>query len=106
QVTYGAIEGPASTVTKDINEEGLFLFTDKPLPETSQVHMLVSVPGKPQPLSLVGKVSHTILAHDDEPPGMGIVFDLDDAQREQLQAVIRELEEALANNALPDPMIE
>ena len=95
-VTYGAIEGPATTFTKDINEEGLFLFTDKPLPETSQVHMLVTVPGKQQPLSLVGKVSHTILPHDEEPPGMGIVFDLDDAQREQLQAVIKELEELLA----------
>ena len=106
QVTYGAVEGPASTTTKDINEEGLFLFTDKPLPETSQVHMLVSVPGKDQPLSLVGKVSHTILAHDEEPPGMGIVFDLDDAQREQLQAVIKELEEALEQNSLPDPIVE
>jgi len=106
QVTYGAVEGPASTTTKDINEEGLFLFTDKPLPETSQVHMLVSVPGKDQPLSLMGKVSHTILAHDEEPPGMGIVFDLDDAQREQLQAVIKELEEALEQNSLPDPIVE
>ena len=106
QVTYGAVEGPASTTTKDINEEGVFLFTDKPLPETSQVHMLVSVPGKDQPLSLVGKVSHTILAQDDEPPGMGIVFDLDDAQRELLQAVIKELEQALETNALPEPVIE
>ncbi len=106
QVTYGAVEGPAKTTTKDINEEGLFLFTDKPLPETSQVHMLVSVPGKDQPLSLMGKVSHTILAHDEEPPGMGVVFDLDDAQREQLQAVIKELEEALLENALPDPVVE
>lgn len=95
-VTYGDIGGPATTTTKDINEEGVFLFTDTPLPETSQVHMLVSVPGKEQPLSLVGKVSHTILPHDEEPPGMGIVFELDDAQREQLQAVIRELEEMLA----------
>ena len=34
--------------------------------------MLVDVPGKPQPLSLIGKVSHTILAQDDEPPGMGV----------------------------------
>ena len=51
-VTYGAVEGPANTFTKDINEEGVFLFTDKPLPETSQVHMLVTVPGKTQPLSL------------------------------------------------------
>jgi uncharacterized protein (TIGR02266 family) len=102
QVTYGAIEGPAKTYTRDINEEGLFLFTDKPLPETSQVHMLVTVPGKPQPLSLMGKVTHTILAQDEEPPGMGIVFDLDDAQREQLAAVIKELEELMEKNALPD----
>lgn len=102
QVTYGAVEGPAKTFTRDINEEGVFLFTDKPLPETSQVHMLVTVPGKPQPLSLMGRVSHTILPQDDEPPGMGIVFDLNDAQREHLQTVIRELEQLLENNALPD----
>jgi Tfp pilus assembly protein PilZ len=106
QVTYGAVEGPATTTTKDINEEGVFLFTDKPLPETSQVHMLVQVPGKPQPLSLVGKVSHTILAQDDEPPGMGIVFDLDEASREQLAQVIRELEDALEKGALPSPLVE
>jgi len=105
-VTYGAVEGPANTFTKDINEEGVFLFTDKPLPETSQVHMLVTVPGKPNPLSLVGKVSHTILSVDEEPPGMGIVFTLDETQREALLAVIEELEQALLKGALPDPAIE
>ncbi len=93
-----ATETPASS--------GLFLFTDKPLPETSQVHMLVSVPGKPNPLSLVGKVSHTILAADEEPPGMGIVFDLDDAQRDALLAVIKELEDALIKGGLPGPALE
>lgn len=102
QVTYGDVGGPAKTFTKDINEEGVFLLTEKPLPETSQVHMLVSVPGKEQPLSLMGKVSHTILAHDEEPPGMGVVFDLDEAQREHLTAVIKELEEMLEKNALPE----
>jgi hypothetical protein len=30
------------------------------------------------------------------------VFDLNDAQREHLQTVIRELEQLLENNALPD----
>jgi len=105
-VTYGAIEGPANTFTKDINEEGLFLFTDKPLPETSQVHMLITVPGKPQTLSIVGKVSHTIVEQDDEPPGMGIVFDLDDNQREQLQVVIKELEEQLERGALPTTTLD
>lgn len=105
-VTYGAIEGPAKTFTKDINEEGVFLFTDKPLPETSQVHMLVSLPGQPDPLSLVGKVSHTILDDDSEPPGMGIVFDLDDAGRDRLLAIILELERQLHAGQLPTGSIE
>jgi Tfp pilus assembly protein PilZ len=105
-VTYGAIEGPATTFTKDINEQGVFLFTDKPLPETSQVHMLVSVPGKQQPLSLVGKVSHTIIAEDDEPPGMGIVFEMDDAQKEQLGEIIEELETQLKDGQLPTGSLE
>ena len=101
QVTYGAVEGPATTFTKDINEEGVFLFTDHPLPETSQVHMLVTLPGRAQPLSLVGKVSHTIIAQDDEPPGMGIVFDLDDATRGELAEIVRELEDQLHAGTLP-----
>ncbi len=107
-VTYGAVEGPANTFTKDINEEGLFLFTDKPLPETSQIHMLVVVPGMPQPLSLMGKVSHTILPDDDDddPPGMGIVFELDDAQRAALIATIRDLETKLLEGKLPSTTTE
>jgi len=106
QVTYGAVEGPASTFTKDINEEGLFLFTDKPLPETSQIHMLVAVPGKAEPLSLMGKVSHTVVEDDEETPGMGIVFDLEDGQREALMAIIAELEEQLKTGKLPTTTVE
>ncbi|MBL9013445.1 MAG: PilZ domain-containing protein [Myxococcales bacterium] len=106
QVTYGAVEGPAKTFTKDINEEGLFLFTDNPLPETSQVHMLVAVPGKAQPLSLMGKVSHTITDADDEPPGMGIVFVLDGPQKAQLEASIKELEQLISEGKLPRTALE
>lgn len=105
-VTYGAIGGPETTFTKDINEEGVFLFTERPLPETSQVHMLLSLPGRAEPLSLVGKVSHTIIDQDDEPPGMGIVFDLDDQTRGQLVAIIGELEAELRAGKLPTSVIE
>ncbi len=105
-VTYGAVEGPASTFTKDINEEGVFLFTDRPLPETSQVHMLLSLPDRAQPLSLIGKVSHTILATDGEPPGMGIVFDLDDAARDRLAEIVRELEAQFHAGKLPTGAVE
>lgn len=106
EVTYGAVGGPAKTFTKDINEQGVFLFTDKPLPEMSQVHMLLTVPGKPEPVSLVGVVSHTIVVSDEEPPGMGIVFDLDDNQRETLRLVIAELEAALKSGKLPGFSLE
>jgi uncharacterized protein (TIGR02266 family) len=105
-VTYGAVEGPVNTFTKDINEEGLFLMTDKPLPETSQVHMLLAVPGKTQPLSLMGKVGHTITSDDDEPPGMGIVFVLDDPQKEQLEQTIKELEQLISEGKLPNTALE
>lgn len=105
-VTYGAVEGPTTTFTKDLNEEGLFLFCDNPLPETSQVHMLLTVPGRAQPLSLVGKVSHTILLHDDDPPGMGIVFELDAITREQLVAIVAELDAQLRAGTLPTGSIE
>jgi len=100
-VTYGAIEGPATTFTKDINEEGVFLFTDKPLPETSQVHMLVAIPDRPQPFSVFGRVTHTILPHDDEPPGMGLIFELDDTQRATLGVIVKELEEQMHAGRLP-----
>ena len=105
-VTYGAIEGPANTFTKDLNDEGVFLFTDKPLPETSQVHMLLAIPGKRQPLSLMGRVSHTILVDDDETPGMGIVFELDEAQRADLVAIVKDLEEQLLAGRLPTTAVE
>jgi Tfp pilus assembly protein PilZ len=105
-VTYGAAEGPANTFTKDINEEGVFLFTERPLPETSQVHLLLTLPDRAQPLSLIGKVSHTIVADDDEPPGMGIVFDLDDAARDQLVEIVRDLEAQLHAGTLPTGSVD
>lgn len=101
EVTYGDLEGPTTTHTKDINEEGIFLFTPRPLPETSQVHMLITVPGQEEPLSLLGKVSHTIQPQDDEPPGMGIVFELDAEQRAALAAVVERLEESLRRGLVP-----
>ena len=105
-VTYGAIEGPATTFTKDINEEGVFLLTEKPLPETSQVHMLLTIPDRPQPLSLVGKVTHTILSNDDEPAGMGIIFELDEGQRATLATIVKQLEEQLHAGHLPIHALE
>lgn len=105
-VTYGAVEGPAKTFTKDLNEEGAFLFTDNPLPETSQLHMLITVPGRGEPLSVRGSVSHVILPDDEMPAGMGVLFHLDEAQRAVMAAVVTELEAAFEAGTLPESSIE
>lgn len=105
-VTYGAVEGPAKTFTKDLNEEGAFLFTDNPLPETSQLHMLITMPGRSEPLSLRGSVSHVILPDDEMPAGMGVLFQLDEPQRAALVAAVAALEAALEAGTLPESSTE
>lgn len=105
-VTYGGTTGPCVTVSKDINEEGIFVLTDQPLPETSQVHLILTAPNRPEPLSLTGIVSHTVVPEDEDVPGMGIVFRLDDGQRRQLTELIDELESALATGKLPTTVTE
>jgi hypothetical protein len=37
---------------------------------------------------------------------MGVVFELDDAQREQLAAVVKELEQLLQDGKLPTNVVE
>jgi uncharacterized protein (TIGR02266 family) len=105
-VTYGGTAGPCVTYSKDFNEEGIFILTDTPLPETSQVHLILQVPGKTEPLSLTGVVSHTVVPEDEDVPGMGIVFKLDDTQKQLLVKLVDELEAALESGALPSAVIE
>jgi Tfp pilus assembly protein PilZ len=105
-VTYGGTTGPCVTVSKDINEEGIFVLTDQPLPETSQVHLILTVPGHAEPLSLTGVVSHTVVPEDEDVPGMGIVFKLDETQRGKLRELVDELEAALKTGKLPNSATE
>ncbi len=100
KVTYGAVDGPATTTTKDVSDEGLFLLSDKPLPPTSQLHMLITVPDRKQPWSVMGKVSHAIGIHDELPAGMGIMLDLNDVQRTEWTSILVELEAKMASGEI------
>ena len=106
EVTYGAVDGPQQTFTRDINEEGVFVVTESPLPEDSEVHLLITFPARPQPLSLTGVVSHTVVVEDEDVPGMGIVFRGDDATLAQLKTAIDELERRFLSNELPVELLE
>lgn len=105
EVTYGGLDGPCKTYTRDINEEGVFILTDAPLPEESEVHLFVVVPSLAQPLSLTGIVQHTVVPDDEDVPGMGILFKLDDAQRAALTKAVDELERAFMTGQLPEPFL-
>jgi hypothetical protein len=101
-VTYGGLKGPCQTHTRDINEQGVFVLSDEPLPEDAEVHLLISLPGRPSPLSVVGFVSHTVVPEDEDVPGMGIVFRLSDSERTDVAAAVDALEKAFLNGELPE----
>ncbi len=101
-VTYGGIKGPCETHTRDINELGVFVLSDEPLPEDAEVHLLITVPNRAQPLSVVGVVSHTVVPEDEDVPGMGIVFRLSDSERAEVSEAVDTLEKAFLSGDLPE----
>lgn len=105
-VTYGGLNGPCETASRDINEEGMFVLSDQPLPEGSEIHLLLTVPSAPQPMSLVAVVTHTVVVEDEDVPGMGVVFQFSgDEQRNAFTAMVDELERALLAGRLPDAVL-
>jgi len=105
-VTYGAVDGPQKTFTRDLNEEGVFVVTDSPLPEDSEVHLLVSFPGRAQPMSLSGVVTHTVVPEDEDVPGMGIVFQVTGDAQTALIAAVDEVEKAFLTDKLAEEYLE
>lgn len=104
-VTYGGIDGPCQAFSRDINEQGIFVVTEDPLPEDAEVHLLISFPGGGAPVSTIGTVSHTVLPEDEDTPGMGIVFAVRGADRRALFEAVEKLEAAFLANKLPDELL-
>lgn len=102
KVTYGGLDGPCESYTRDINEEGVFVVTENPLPEESEIHLFVTVPGLSEQLTLAGVVSHTVVVEDEDVPGMGIRFQLDSSQQERLSEVVDRLEARFRSGDLPE----
>lgn len=105
EVTYGGLDGPCKTFTRDINEEGVFILTDTPLPEDSEVHLFLTIPNLAAPLSLTGMVQHTVVPDDEDIPGMGILFKMDDGQKAALVKAVDELEKAFMSGSLPEALL-
>ncbi|MFH0900995.1 MAG: PilZ domain-containing protein [Pseudomonadota bacterium] len=104
-VSYTSAAGAGSSWSRDFNEEGIFVLADRPLAEGAVVGMTIRVPGHPTPLSVSGTVTHTVLVEDEDVPGMGIRFNLDEKQATVLATLMDELEAGFYRGALPDEVI-
>jgi Tfp pilus assembly protein PilZ len=104
-VTFGGLEGPVETATRDLNEEGIFILTEAPLPEGTLVHFVLQVPGRDQPLELKGNVTHTVVVDDEDVPGMGICYVAEEALARELVAIVDRLEKDFLAGSLPDEII-
>ncbi len=102
KVTYGGMQGPVDSYTRDINDEGVFVVTKDPLPEESELHLFITFPTQNEPMSLTGLVAHTVVVADEDVPGMGIRFDLDDETRTELTKKVDALEKAFLSGQLSD----
>lgn len=101
-VTYGGSEGPVSAFTRDINEEGMFIITENPLHEESELHILLTVPVRREAVPLVGQVSHTVVVEDEDVPGMGVRLVRDEAKAAEFNRLIDELELLFLENKLAE----
>lgn len=92
RIEYSTVDEIFSEFTRDINEGGLFIETEKPRPTGTEVAMRFNLPGNDDPLQTVGRVAWVRSADANSPAGMGIEFDeLSNEDRTRINAMIRAL---------------
>jgi uncharacterized protein (TIGR02266 family) len=92
RVDYTTVDEVFSEFTRDINEGGLFIETEKPPPTGTEVSMYFSLPGSEEAVHTIGRVVRINAGEDGEPPGMGIEFDdLTGESRNHINDLIRGL---------------
>ena len=92
RVDYGTVDELFSEFTRDINEGGLFIETDKPHAPGTEVTMQFQLPGSRDALQTVGRVVRVTAAALGRPGGMGIEFDeLTAEDRRKIDQIVRRL---------------
>jgi type IV pilus assembly protein PilZ len=92
QVNYSTIDELFSEFTRDINEGGLFIETEKPRPMGTEVALRFNLPGSDRAVETLGRVVRLSNGEGNSPPGMGIEFDeLTLTERQRINEIIRSL---------------
>lgn len=98
RIDYATVDEMFSEFTRDINEGGLFIETDKPRDPGTEVTMQFQLPGSSDALQTVGRVVRVTPAALGRPGGMGIEFDEltrdDRVKIDQIVRALRSIEDA------------
>jgi uncharacterized protein (TIGR02266 family) len=92
RVDYATVDEMFSEFTRDINEGGIFIETEKPHQAGTEVTMQFHLPGNNEVLRTIGRVVRVSSGDIGSPAGMGIEFDeltLDD--RTKIDQIVRSL---------------
>jgi uncharacterized protein (TIGR02266 family) len=92
RIDYATVDEMFSEFTRDINEGGVFIETDKPHDTGTEVSMQFHLPGSGEVLQTTGRVVRVSTGHANSPAGMGIEFDeLTAADRRKIDGIVRAL---------------
>ena len=92
RIDYATVDEMFSEFTRDINEGGLFIETEKPQALGTEVKMHFNLPGGHERIETVGRVVRISGGEDSAVPGMGIEFEeLAESDRLTIDRIVRAL---------------
>ncbi len=92
RIEYATVDELFSEFTRDINEGGLFVETEKLQPPGTEVALQFRLPGSDEVLTTLGRVVRVSQGKSGVPSGMGIEFDeLTPDDRERIDRIVRTL---------------
>jgi uncharacterized protein (TIGR02266 family) len=92
RVDYSTIDELFSEFTRDINEGGLFIETEKPRPAGTEVALHFNLPGSDRTVTTTGTVVRVCDGLDGSTSGMGIEFEeLPPDARQYINQIIQAL---------------
>lgn len=92
RIDYATVDEMFSEFTRDINEGGLFIETEKPHQPGTEVSMQFHLPGSQEVLHTLGRVVRVSSGDVGVPSGMGIEFDeLTSDDRVKIDRIVRAL---------------
>jgi uncharacterized protein (TIGR02266 family) len=92
RIEYSTVDALFSDFTRNINEGGIFVETDEPIPLDEKVDLKLRLPGSDEFVHVSGRVVRVERTTESAPGGIAIEFEqLDARARELINAAVRRL---------------